>query len=88
VSRTVCELCKSVFLSTKHSGMFNDDVTLKDVNILFDKILIKASEEEVFVCVCVCVCVGCGMCLVCVYVYVCMVWCECVMWVCLSAGCA
>jgi hypothetical protein len=46
VSRTVCELCKSAYVSTKHSEKFYDDVTLKDVNILFDKLLIKASEEE------------------------------------------
>lgn len=49
INRTVCELCKSAFLSTKDSGKFYDDVTLKDVNILLDKILIKANEEEVCV---------------------------------------
>jgi len=45
INRTVCELCKSAFLSTKDSGKFYDDVTLKDANILLDKILIKANEE-------------------------------------------
>jgi len=49
IKRTVCELCKSAFLSTKDSGKFYDDVSLKDVNILIYKILIKASEAEVCV---------------------------------------